>query len=135
MEHWLSQLTPEGPEPAQLLAQGFSADGQFSNDGKRLLLSGDTLYDAPAHDAELRLYDLADPAQPHERLLSLGVVWAEPTFSSDSTYLAMITYSLTRSVRELWVVDLLAPDVAPRAVYSCSSNPAPLPGCPNFVVF
>jgi hypothetical protein len=56
-------------------------------------------------------------------------------FSRDSSYLAFFGGSRLQNQRPLYALDLLAPDATPQVLYSCSSNPAPLPGCPNGIAF
>jgi len=57
------------------------------------------------------------------------------TFSRDSSYLAFIGGSRSQNERQLYALDLLSPDASAQLLYRCSSNPAPLPGCPNVVAF
>ena len=122
------------PSPRPTAARGSAeASAVFSPDGKQLLLGSNTYYDEPAHDADFHLIDLSR-TEAVDRVLPLPLAWATAAFSRDSTYLALIGGSLSHRARELYVVDALRPDDA-RLVSSCSSNPATLPGCPNYVVF
>ncbi len=131
-QHWLSRIEDEGP--AQPIASGFlGGSAAFSIDGQRLYLHG---YDSQAEDAvPFLLFDLSDPAQPQETRLQIPLNWAESQWSGDGTYVAFIGGSPALDARPLLVVDALAPSVAPRTILTCSSNPAPLPGCPNRAVF
>jgi hypothetical protein len=136
IEHWLSRLGPAGAEPPQLLAEGFAASSvAFSPDGTRLLLAGNTYNDEEPQPAPIHLITLSEAAQPLDRLLPLPLNWVEATFSRDSSYLAIIGGSLSNKARELYALDLLAADATAQLLFSCTSNPAPLPGCPNIVTF
>jgi hypothetical protein len=136
VQHWLSRLGPTGAEPPQLLAEGFAAStAVFSPDGTRLLLAGNTYNDEDPQPTPIHLITLSEGADPLDHLLPLALNWVEATFSRDSSYLAVIGGSLTNSARELYALDLLAPDAPAQLLFSCTSNPAPLPGCPNLVTF
>jgi len=132
-KHWLSRLEVDGPAPAQLIAQGYSAVCEFSPDGRRLVLHGyATQSTVPVG---FHLLDLSDPAHIQTVDLDLPYNWANANWSTDSAYVAFIGGAPLTLTRPLFVVDALAPLAAPRKIVECSSNPAPLPGCPSTVTF
>jgi hypothetical protein len=81
------------------------------------------------------LFDLSDPEQPRKRTLDIPLVWSNSGWSKDGSFLSFIGGSPTLNARPLLVVDARAPNSPPRTVLQCSSNPAPLPGCPLAAVF
>jgi hypothetical protein len=136
VKHWISRLGPAGAEQPQLLAEGFkAATAAFSPDGTRLLLAGDSYHDEDPQPTPIHLITLSEAGPPLDRVLPLPLNWLVPTFSRDSSYLAVIGGSLTDNARELFALDLLAPEATAQLVFKCTSNPAPLPGCPNIATF
>ncbi len=135
-QHWVSRLGPAGAEPPHLLTEGFAAaTAVFSPDGQRLLLAGDSYNDVDPQPTPIHLYTLSEGETPRDRLLPLPLNWLSAVFSRDSSYLAFYGGSRLQNNRPLYALDLLLPDATPQLLYSCGSNPAPLPGCPNGIVF
>jgi hypothetical protein len=135
-KHWVSRVGPAGAELPQLLTEGFrAATAVFSPDGKRLLLAGDTYNDVDPQPTPIHLFTLSEGEAPRDRLLPPPLNWLNALFSRDSSYLAFLGGSRSENERQLYALDLLAPDAPARLLYRCSSNPAPLPGCPNGMVF
>jgi hypothetical protein len=135
-KHWVSRVGPAGAEPPQLLTEGFgAATAVFSPDGKRLLLAGDTYNDVDPQPTPIHLFTLSEGEAPRDRLLPLPLNWLNAVFSRDSSYVAFIGGSRSANERQLYALDLLAPDAPAQLLYRCSSNPAPLPGCPNGIAF
>lgn len=135
-QHWLSRLGPAGAEQPYLLTDGFvSATAMFSANGERLLLAGNSYNDVDAQPTPIHLFTLSEGEAPRDRLLPLPLNWLSAVFSRDSSYLAFYGGSRPQNNRPLYALDLLLPDATPQLLYSCSSNPAPLPGCPNGIVF
>lgn len=132
IEHWLSRIGEE--EPAHLLAAAFVGSNQaFSPDGRHLSLHG---YDSYAVEpVPFYLFELFDSEPPQKRTLDIPLVWADSAWSEDGSFLSCIGGSPTLDARPLFVVDARAATSAPRTVLQCSSNPAPLPGCPIGAVF
>gem|GEM_PF-6209017 len=133
---WMSRVGPAGVELPQLLTEGFVvATAAFSGDGKRLLLAGNSYYDVDPQPTPIHLFSLSDDEAPRDRLLPLPLSWLNVMFSRDSSYLAAFGGSRPDNARELYALDLFTPDASPQLLYRCTSNPAPLPGCPSSVVF
>jgi hypothetical protein len=135
-QHWVSRLGPAGAEPPQLLTEGFVATtAVFSANGERLLLAGNSYNDVDPQPTPIHLFTLSEGEAPRDRLLPLPLNWLSATFSRDSSYLAFFGGSRLQNNRPLYALDLLRPDATPQLLYSCGSNPAPLPGCPNGIEF
>lgn len=131
IEHWLSRVEVE--EPARLLAAEFvSGSPAFSPDGQYFRLNGYDSYSDVA--VPFYLFDLRDPEQTQDHVLDIPLSWAETNWSSDSSFVTFLGGSPTLTKRILFAVDVLAPAAPPRTIFECSSNPAPLPGCPNIPV-
>jgi len=136
IETWVSRLGLTGAGEPELLTRGFQpATVAFSPDGTRLLVADDTFYDDDPQPAAMHLFTLSSSEAPHDRALLLPLNWVTPKFSRDSSYLTLLGGSLSGGARELYALDLLDTDAAPRLVLRCTSNPAPLPGCPSSTTF
>jgi hypothetical protein len=134
--HWLSRIVDGHPRPAVPFASGYATGGgasiSFSPSSGRLLLHGDNgYYQAPEVPVAFRLYDLSGP-DIQERTLALPLRWAESAWSRDSSYLSFVG---ALKERTSFVVDAADAREASRQLFSCSSNPAPLPGCPGGATF
>jgi hypothetical protein len=136
-QHWLSRVEQGVPGDPQLIADGFTisapSDGVFAPDGERLILPG---LDSKSQGAvPFRLLDLRDPDHVTSKELNLAFSGAQPNWSPDGTFLSFIGTNPIAKSRQQLIVDALAPELPPRLLFECSSNPAALPGCPNFIVF
>ena len=140
-EHWLSRIQAGRAEPAQLIGQGYLIQNEattvlFSPNSQRLLLHGYNGYPHQDVATTFRWFDLSDPTRIEAHVLDLPFSWGQAAWSADSSYLSIMGSDLVNKSRPLLVVDVLAPaDDPPRQVVSCSSNPAPLPGCPGSSTF
>jgi hypothetical protein len=135
-QHWVSRLGSAGAEVPQLLTEGFvAATAVFSANGERLLLAGNSYNDVDPQPTPIHLFTLSEGEAPRDRLLPLPLNWLSAVFSRDSSYLAFYGGSRLQNNRPLYALDLLQLDATPQLLYSCGSNPAPLPGCPNGIVF
>jgi hypothetical protein len=130
----VSRLSADGPGPLLEIASDLVASySTFSFDGSKLFLTTATA--KGVDPIAPRLVDLSDPELPQIYDVPLPLNWSGAQFSRDSSYVAVIGAAYASSQRPLYVVDALHPSREPRLVHACSSNPAPLPGCPGGVSF
>jgi hypothetical protein len=131
-EHWLARVDVEAP--VQLIGEDYlSGTAAFSGDGERFYLHG---YDTASPTAvPFTLFDLRDPEAIEPQPLDLPFNWAESQWSPDGSFISFLGGSPTPRSRPLYVLDALAAAPAPRKIFECFSNPAPLPGCPNIAWF
>jgi hypothetical protein len=135
-KNWLTRVGPAGAELPRLLTEGFEPyTALFSPDGKQLLLAGYTYSDVDPQPTPIHVFTLSEGEEPRGRMLPLPLNWLHALFSRDSSYLAFIGGSRSQNERQLYALDLLAPDASAQLLYRCSLNPAPLPGCPNVIAF
>jgi hypothetical protein len=130
--HWLTRVG--SAEPAQLLGEEFlGGTAAFAPDDQRFFLHGSDSYSKDV--VPFLLLDLTDPDQPQPHTLDIPLNWADSEWSDDGSFIWFIGGSPPRASRPLFVVDALDPSAAPRTIFECFSNPAPLPGCPISATF
>lgn len=130
--HWMSRVVDGHPGPAARFASGYATAGlgsiAFSPSSKRLLLHGDRSHVQGAEArARFQLYDL-EGADILERPLDVSLRSGSAVWSSDSSYLSIVGGD--RRIRTSFVVAVSGAAPGLRELFTCDSNPAPLPGCP-----
>ncbi len=133
-KEYLSQLTADGPTPAQLVAEGYAVGGvHFAPDGQRLMLDG---YTGGSEPVAFQLLDLRDPKHITSTALDLPLNWSDTGWSADSSRLSFIGGAPSLQSRLLYIVNALSPSDTPRLVVQCGAgSSSELPSCPNIATF